>query len=325
MKRRDFLRRTATLGATVFVGARLVPALLAGQSPLAAPSACAPVEPSDATNGSTADLAVVKGTDTFAATLRAVELAGGIGRFVKPGAKVGLLINAPSWWRKPGSFTSPDVTLAVLQLCLDASAGEITYVIDPASDYWGRTALGERYPKLTAAARKNPGEWAEIDIPRGIALRKAKVNRIALDCDVLINLPIAKHHAGTGYSGCLKNFMGACHGDTNKFFHTGSGAKGEYEDIAFLSQCIADVNLVRRPTLDVCDGSEFLLTNGPAGPGELKRADTIVVGTNSVSVDAFGCTLLGLTADKVTMIKLAAAHGIGQSDLTRLAVREAQL
>jgi uncharacterized protein (DUF362 family) len=85
------------------------------------------------------------------------------------------------------------------------------------------------------------------------------------------------------------------------------------------------VNLVRRPDLNVCDGSEFLLTNGPAGPGELKRADKIIVGANPVSADAYGCTLLGLAADKVAMIGMAAAHGIGEPSLAKLVVREATL
>ncbi|MBK8478792.1 MAG: DUF362 domain-containing protein [Opitutaceae bacterium] len=266
-----------------------------------------------------------EGADTFAATQRAIALAGGIGRFVKPGAKVGLLINAPNWWRKPGSFTTPDVTLAVLQLCLEAGAAEITYIIDPANDYWTRTTLGAQYPKLTAAGRRNPGEWTEVEIPGGVSLKKAKVNRTYLDCEVLLNLPIAKHHAGTGFSGCLKNTMGACHRTTNQFFHNGSGAKGEYEDITFLSQCIADVNLLRRPTLNVCDGTEFLLTNGPAGPGELRQAHKVIVGVNPVSVDAYGCTLLGLAAAKVAMIGLASAHGLGQPDLGRLTLREEKL
>lgn len=322
MKRRDFLHRSAMLGAAALAGSRLIPSLLA--EPTASPAAQPSAKPEHSST-TPPDIAVVEGTDTFAATLRAVELAGGIGRFVKPGAKVGLLINAPNWWRKPGSFTSPDVTLAVLQLCLDAGAAEITYVIDPADDYWTRTALGAQYPKLTAAGRKNPDQWAEVEIPLGVSLKKAKVNRAYLDAEVLINLPIAKHHTGTGYSGCLKNTMGACHGTTNKFFHTGSGAKEEYEDIAFLSQCIADVNLIRRPALNVCDGTEFLITNGPAGPGELGQAHKVIVGTNRVSVDAYGCTLLGLTAAKVAMIGRAAAHGLGEPDLAKLAVREVKL
>lgn len=316
MQRREFLRRTAVVGASVLAGAHLAPSLIADTIP-------APVAAPPPSGG--VDVAVAEGADRFAATRHAVELAGGIARYVKPGAKVGLLINAPSWWRKPGSFTSPDVTLAVLQLCLDAGAAEITYVIDPARDYWSRTPLGATVPQLTAAGRANPGDWTEVEIPRGIALKQAKVNRVLLDCDVLINLPIAKHHAGTGYTGCLKNMMGACHRSTNQFFHSGSGAKGEYEDVAFLSQCIADVNLVRRPDLNVVDGTEFLLTNGPAGPGELRRAQKVVAGANPVSVDAYGCTLLGLTAERVAMIGLAAAHGLGDPALAKLTVREAKL
>ena len=321
MKRRDFLLRSALLGTAALAGNRLAPSLLAETSASTpAPTASGKSESTGATGS---DLAVVESTDTFAATLRAVELIGGIGRFVKPGAKVGLLANAG--WRKPGAFTSPDVTLAILQLCLDAGAGEITYIIDPATDYWTRTPRGAQYPKLVDAGRKNPGEWTEVEIPRGVSLKKARVNRAYLDCEVLINLPIAKHHGGTSYTGCLKNVMGACDRDTNKFFHTGAGLKNGAENVAFLSQCIADVNLLRRPTLNVCDGTEFILTNGPAGPGELKRANKVFAGADAVAVDAYGCTLLGLTADKVAMIGMAVAHGLGQSDLGKLNVREVKL
>ncbi len=300
MQRREFLRRTAVLGATALAGAHLAPSLLA-ETAAAQPTPSAPTEPKCA-------LAVVEGSDAFAVTLRAVAELGDIGRFVKPGATVGLLINAPNWWRKP-----------------EAGAAEITYVIDPASDYWSRTPCAAQHPELVALGRKNPSDWADIEIPRGVALKKAKVNRTALDCDVLINLPIAKHHAGTGYTGCLKNFMGACHRSTNQFFHEGSGAKAEYEDVAFLSQCIADVNLVRRPDLHVVDGTEFLLTNGPAGPGELKRADMVVAGTDPVATDAYACTLLGLTAEKVAMIGLAARHGLGDPDLAKAGTRNLKL
>ncbi len=314
MQRRDFLRRTALLGAAALAGSRLAPRALANlpESPTSAPVAAGAV-------------VAVESTDAFAATLRAVTELGGIGRFVKPGAKVGLLINAPNWWRKPGSFTTPDLTLAVLQLCREAGAAEVTYVIDPASDYWTRTPRGAQYPELVALGRKNPGEWVEVEIPRAVTLKTAKVNRAFLDCEVLINLPIAKHHGGTGYTGCLKNIMGACHRSTNKTFHTNGGDKDEGDDITHLSQCIADVNLLRRPDLNIVDGTEFLLTNGPAGPGEIKRANKVVAGTDPVAVDAYACTLVGLTADKVAMIGLAAKHGLGNPDLTKASLREVRL
>jgi len=37
----------------------------------------------------------VEGPDYFNSTLKAVDLLGGMGRFVKPGSTVGLLANSP--------------------------------------------------------------------------------------------------------------------------------------------------------------------------------------------------------------------------------------
>jgi len=307
--RREFLRRTAGLGAAL-AGADALPRLLADAAP-------APAAP--------ADLAIAEGADYFAGTLKAVELLGGMPRFVRPGARVGILLNAPRWWTKPGSFTSPEVGLAVAKLCADAGAREIVTIINPPGGYWERPARAASLQAERALLKPNAGAWTEVAIDRGRALKRAEVNRALLDCDVFINVPISKHHEGTGFTGCLKNFMGACAGKTNRFFHNGSGAGGEYADVTHLSQCIADVNLVRKPDLCVCDATEFLITNGPAGPGEIRRARQVVAGADPVAVDARACTLLGLRPADVAMIALAAAHGIGQMDTSRLTVRRASV
>lgn len=122
--------------------------------------------------------------------------------------------------------------------------------------------------------------------------------------------------------------MGACTSSTNKFFHQGSGKGGllkyfrYYDDIDFLSQCIADVNLVRKPDLCIVDATEFLTTNGPAGPGESKKAQKIVAGTNIVSVDAYCSTLFGLQPQDVLMIRYAYEHNLGEIDLSKITVKE---
>jgi uncharacterized protein (DUF362 family) len=306
--RREFLRRTAGLGAAVLTGTAAFPRLAFAQGA-----------------GESADLAIVEGADYFNNTLKAVELLGGMKRFVTPGARVGLLINAPRWWTKPGSFTSPEVSLAAVKLCADAGAREIVPIIDPAGGYWKRSPRAPGLARELALVKENPGGWVDVDIPNGRSLQKATVNKALLECDVFINLPISKNHEGTGFSGCLKNYMGACRSSTNHFFHKGSGTGGGYADLAFLSQCIADVNLVRKPNLCICDSTEFLLTNGPAGPGEIRVARKVVAGTDPVAVDAYCCTLLGLRPAQVLMIVMAFKHGIGQIDWSKLAVREAKI
>jgi len=114
--------------------------------------------------------------------------------------------------------------------------------------------------------------------------------------------------------------MGVNDNASNQFFHNGSGAKGEYDDIPFLAQCVADLNTLRKPGLCVADATEFLLTNGPAGPGELRKLDKVILRTDPVAVDAFGAPMVDLKAADVLMITRSADWGLGRMDVTKLAV-----
>ncbi|ACB75420.1 DUF362 domain-containing protein [Opitutus terrae] len=309
--RREFLHQSTRLGALAFAAtfpwSRLAGAAAANDPAIAAP----------------ADLGIIEGDDYYENTLRALALLGGMSRFVKPGHRVALLINAPRWWTKPGSFTSPEVSLAVVKACADAGAKEMVTIVDPPGGYWRRSRHAEQCAAALARVQSASGGRTTVNIPKGRALKQAEISRALLEADVVINVPIAKHHAGTGFTGCLKNMMGACSGSTNRFFHNGSGASSEYGDVVFLSQCIADVNLVRKPDLNVCDATEFLLTNGPAGPGELGHARAVVAGTDPVAVDAYcASTFLNLRPTRVDMIRQAFQHEIGEIDWTKLTVRK---
>jgi len=307
MKRRDFLRTGAAAGAAALVGGFAGARRVTGQAT------------------KLADLAVVKGADYFASTQKAIEALGGIKKFVSPGAKVGLLINAPSWWRLPGSHTRPEIVLAALLACQEAGAGSIQYLLDPAADYWGKTPLSAKYAAEIAAVKKCSRNYVETAVPKGTALKKTKVVKELLDCDVLVNLPIIKNHEGVAMSGNLKNMMGANPGDINQFFHRGSGSQAEYGDIPFISQCIADNNTLRRPSLCIADATVFLMTNGPQGPGELRKLDKVIAGTDPVAVDAYGAACLDLAPADVQMIRKSAELGLGRMDVDKLAVKEIAL
>lgn len=308
LERRDFLRKSLAFGAIAVVGSRTVASFA-----------------TSVRTSEKVDIAVAEGANYFENTLKAIETLGGMKQFVSPGSKVGLLINAPTWWNKPGSFVNPEVTLAALKMCWDAGAGEIVYIVDPAADYWKRTSKSADFRPEIEKVTKNPGNWVDIEIPKGKSLKKAQMNKAIFDCDVIINIPVTKHHAGTNFTGNLKNMMGACHHSTNQFFHKGSGSGGDYNDVDFLSQCIADVNTVKKPVLSICDATEFLLNNGPAGPGEIKKAQKVVAGTDMVAVDAYCCTLHGHKPEQILMIRKAAAHGLGNMDLNKLNVKEVKI
>lgn len=307
MKRRDFIKKSIAMGAASVTGAALLPKI--GIS-----------KPGSLPPGVIPDLAVVTGTDYFNNTFKAVDALGGIKNFVTQNAKVGLLINSP--WKNPGTYTNPDIALAVVDMCFKAGAKEIYSIEDAAASYWKRSRLAENFKNEIASIKSSGGKIVKVEIPKGKKLKKAEVSHSLMECDVVIDIPICKDHSGTRFSCNLKNMMGACPHSTNRFFHLGSGAKGFYDDIDHLSQCIADLNMVRKPDLCIADATEFVLSNGPSGPGVIKKAQKIVTGTNPVAVDTFCAKLRGLEPEKVQMVKMAQEHGLGSMNISSMAVEK---
>ncbi len=307
-----------TLNRRTFIKTGLAIAGSAASSREAWPALFVPQE----TTG--ADLASVKGDDAFAAAAKSLELVGA-GRLIPKGGRVGILVNAPNWWRLPGSHTSTEVVLAVVRECLNSGAKEIVFLQNPAPAFWGRSGRSASLPDVVKAVKPFSGDMVEKEIKGAVALKKARVAKDLLECDAWIDIPIAKDHAGTRFSGCLKNTMGACANETNQFFHFGSGAKGEYEDVDFLSQCIADLGLVRPPALCVSDVTVVLAENGPAGPGRLLRPQKVVAGKDPVAVDAYTAGLIERDAGDIAMLKKAASQGVGSADLSKLVIMEETL
>ena len=266
------------------------------------------------------DIAAVKSADYFNGAIKAVEALGGMSRFVSKQSRVGLLINSP--WNHPGSFVKPEIALAVIRMCLEAGAKEVGVFKSLSNSYWRRSPLSQKLRDEVQSVQSWGGDYREVALPRGRSLKKAEIARRLLDCDVFINIPVSKDHTGVQFTGALKNMMGATSGGTNGFFHHGSGASGYYDDVEFLSQCIADVNLVRKPDLCVYDGTEILQSNGPGGPGKLIRPQKVFAGVDRVALEVYGADLLGLKGDEVLSTRMAHEHGLGQIDLTRLKVRE---
>ena len=264
-----------------------------------------------------ADLCAVTGADPYQATLKAIEQLGGMGRCVPKGATVGLLINHQ--FRNPGAHVNPDVAAAVAALCWKAGAKSILSLKDERFTYWPRQGrMADAARRLTPCS----GNYVTVEAPRAQALRKAEVIKEFLAADVLINVSVAKDHDGTRYACVLKNAMGALTDNTCQFFHFGYGKGGWYGDVEFLSQCVADLNLLRKPDLAVADATTILTSNGPFGPGKLAKPQTVVAGVSAVSVDAYCTRFLGLDPSRVAMIVRSSALGLGETDLSKVKLRE---
>jgi uncharacterized protein (DUF362 family) len=305
--RRSFLRRAAYVGGGVLLSQSPLSSL--AQSRLQTPPA-PEMRP---------DLVAVKGKDPYVNTLRAIQELGGIETFIRRGDRVGVLVNSP--FKNIGASVNPGVTLAVIEKCLEGGAKEIRYLKDPHRGYWERSPKSGKIATVLKALKYESGKHVKVEIPGGLSLKDAQVTKDLGDCDVFINISITKHHEGVLYTGALKNMMGLCAFSTNSYFHLGTLKLGWFADLDHLSQCIADLNLVRKPNLCISDATTFITEKGPYGPGKLASPETVVASTNSVSLDAFCCRFLGLQPEDVLMIGKASRHGLGEIKYDRIRIK----
>lgn len=270
------------------------------------------------------DLSIVHGDDYYRAAITAVEQLGGIGRFAPKGARVAILANPQR--PNPGAFTSPQVLKAALNLCKQAGAAEIACISWQPEQNWEQTGLkkvvDEADAKLLITDLKNEALFKAVPVPRGVSLKEARIMQSYYDYDVFINIPVCKDHAGNKFTGTMKNLMGLNSPKCNwEQFHK-PGWKTDPADIRHLDQCIADLNTVIPDHLCIVDATEFIITNGPFGPGKLHKADIVVAGVNRVALDAYCCALWGLDPNDIHVLSMAAGLGLGTMDWRKLNVRE---
>ena len=304
--RRDFIKMAGMAG----IGAAL------------SATACKPDEtPSEAKVAvDAAYMAIVHGADPAAITEAAVNAVGGISRFVSKGddviVKPNICVNYQTY--EYAATTNPTVVGTLVRLCLEAGASRVRvmdtpYTSDPETAY--RTsgiydAVIEAGGQLEVMSSV---KFAKFDIPEGRDITSWPIYRDILEADVLINVPIAKHHGSTRLTLGGKNLMGVIQ-RPNQFHRN-------------LPQRIADLNTVVRPALTVVDAVRILTAHGPGGGNlaDVKKLDTVIASSDVITADAYAATLFGLTADDIGYIRLGAEMGLGEKDWSAVKVEEINL
>lgn len=298
ISRREFLKRSAAFGA----GA----ALVSGALPrvIAAAERDFYVPPFD--------LAIAKGSTPAKNCLEAVAALGGFEKFVHEGDKVVVKPN-PVGERTPEQAvnTHPDMVEAVIRECLRVGAREVVVVShDGARSFAGNgTQAAVERAGGTLRVLQDRDQFEEVFVPRGRILRTIAISKDVLDADVFINMPIAKHHAGSRVTLTMKNLMGV-NWDRITFHRTD------------LHQCIAELATTVPHSLVILDANHVLLTNGPGGPGEVRAAGQVIAGVDPVAVDAFATRFFDLEPDDVGHIRTAYDLGVGELDIAKLKIRE---
>ena len=301
ISRRNFLKSSVVLGGTA-LGASVLPKFAKADIFSGPP-----------------DIISISSADPMQNVITLLDPLGGIGSFVKAGQSIGFLANSP--WMHPGYYTHPDIVLSMMKLCKEAGAGSIICYKPVREGYWEESRYFEEMKPLIEEVIYGE-ERITVDIPNGKLLNSADVFSLFMDSDVFINIPVAKHHNGTLFSGVLKGLMGVSSRNTNRYMHSPDG-EYTYAKEEYLSGCIADLNLIRQPDLSIMDASICAINNGPRGPGDTTAPERILAGTDPLAMDVYASRLIGMEPSDILTFQKAKEHGLGNNDISRIKVTEA--
>lgn len=308
MDRREFLKRTAAAAAAAALAGKLPGFARAGENANAgnadAVPATAPAEKPDK------DTAVVVRNGTPVTMFRqGIEALGGMGAFVKNGAKVVVKPNI-GWDRNPaeGANTHPELVAEIVRQALEAGAARVD-VFDHTCNEWQACY---RNSGIAAAVEAAGGHmlpahleehYAEQARPAAERLKTAKIHKAILDADTFVNVPILKHHGGAKMSAVMKNHMGLIW--DRQYMHRNN-----------LPQCIADLWLYRRADLNVLDAHKIMVSNGPRGVSlaDVRDMHYQLLGRDPVALDTLATRLMNYQAGDVGYLALGEKLGIGRAD-----------
>ncbi len=312
LNRHDFLKTVAAAGAAAAISTSGTTSVLAKTSS------------KPAKKGKDVDLVIAMGGEPAEMFDAAIAKFGGIEKFVKKGQKICIKPNA-AWDRTPemAANTNPILLSAVIKACFAAGAAEVV-VFEHTCDEWRRSYQTSQIEAavIAAGAKMLPANeessYREVQIPGAKNLKTAKIHEAIIDCDAWINVPVLKNHSGARMTISMKNLMGIVW--DRRFFHSND-----------LHQCIADVNLFRKPVLNIVDAYRTLKSNGPKGRSEadvvLTRA--LFMSPDPVAVDTaatrFFNQIVEMPLEHVSYLAMGQELGIGTMDLRSLNVQQVKL
>jgi uncharacterized protein (DUF362 family) len=267
------------------------------------------------------DLVAVRNGEPDAMFDRAIQALGGMSRFVPKGSTV--VVKPNIGWPgdvESGANTNPILVKRVVEACVQAGAAKV-YVFDHTvgekmAMCYERSGIGPAAKEAGAiiASGSDRRYYQKKTIDGAERLAEMEVHELLLESDVLINIPVLKHHGGAKATIAMKNLMG-CVWDRRAYHKLG------------LHECISDFCLAHKPQLNIVDAYRVTMDNGPqrARPEDVQVRKMLLASADIVAVDAAAIRLLKPESQGAEHIELGAKKKIGTMDLDSLQIEKIAL
>jgi uncharacterized protein (DUF362 family) len=246
------------------------------------------------------------------------DAGGGIGKFVAKGDVVALKPNI-AWARRPelAATTNPEILEAVIELCQEAGAKTVRIMDNTMHD-------ARRCFAITGAGMVAKKTGADLVFPRSSVMKEMNLrgNRLGvwpvfaplMECDTLINIPVAKHHSLTGLTIGMKNWIGGVDGSRWKL----------HQDI---HQSIVDLAQFFKPKVTLVDAIRIMTRNGPSGGStdDVAQKNTLILSDDPVAADGRAALLFGRQPEDIGFIRLGQKSGLGTYEFQLLNLKQVTL
>ncbi len=262
--------------------------------------------------------------DVKAAVEEALELLGGLKRFIRRGGRYLLKPNLFTTKRaEEGATTDMRIVLSLAELLREAGAegfiGEcpaMAAYTQPDVVFEGlgvRRLCEEADVELRVLDRERP---VRVEVPGGVVLREAWFPESALRADGIINIPKLKTHVLTKLTCAVKNLFGLQQGGSKARHHVATRNDPERFSHLLLDLYAA---IRGRVLLNVVDAIVGMEGEGP-GSGDPVKLGLIIAGDDAVAVDMVCTALIGWDPMEVGTNRLASERGLGPKSLEEIEV-----
>ncbi|MEM2936295.1 MAG: DUF362 domain-containing protein [Candidatus Bathyarchaeia archaeon] len=250
-------------------------------------------------------VSIVRDTDLERKTTRAIELIGGMEKFVRRGDRVmikpNLVDGAP---HETGETVHPTVVRTLIEMAYDAGAAKVIVGEGPT---WRDLTLHHQYEEMAKETNAemvdfNKEPFDKVSVRDPVYFNAVRMAHALLDCDVFINVPTLKTHHIAGLTVALKNLYGAIPREDKGLYH-------RMDKI--------DLNIVRPSHLIVVDGTYSTHHIPPFEKHELNLA---LAGTDPVAVDTIAAMVMGVNPKTLRYLSWAEARGLGTADPKQIRV-----
>ncbi len=267
--------------------------------------------------GRDATVAVVRCDDytpetVDAAVRRAIDLIGGIERFVTPEAGVLLKPNLLQGQEPEKCVTThPAVVAAVARLLVehgcrvvigDSPGAGIVYSEANLRRGYSRSGFAAVAEETGAALNYDTGSEI-VSFPEGEAVKQFPIITPALEADAIVVVSKVKTHMWTRMTGAAKNLFGLIPGLEKPVYHF------RFQDEYAFGRMLVDLNECMKPRLQIVDAVVGMEGDGPQA-GSPRTIGVILAGSDYAAVDTVLARLIGMDPLEIGPIKSAVARGL---------------